>query len=336
MICISFLIIIFGMTTNCLSSYAFSNRKNLSSTNVYLTSLCIVNSIALLGILVNSVLYVLFVNFSFFSGIKVIMYFYPYVYQIAITSQFASIYLTMSVSINQFLIIKYSKGLQMNKSKAIQKKDIKRSFFITLTIVIFSFIFCLPYMFKFTYTEENGLEKTKNNIILDQIVHIYLYIPLAYVIPFLVLITTNTYLLMKLSKAKNSRKHINHIRYKSSKKNNEARVEINLTNNKPAKRIQKFKMKNKSTMLVSIVFFFLICQFPTLLLHLIETEIFGADYKEQTFYIYLAEISKIFLIINLSFNFSFFYLFSKKFRSNLKIQLCLKKSNNNNNNVVVV
>jgi len=218
----------------------------------------------------------------------------------------------------------------MNKSKAIQKKDIKRSFFITLAIVIFSFIFCLPYIFKFTYTEENGLEKTKNNIILDQIVHIYLYIPLAYVIPFLVLITTNTYLLMKLSKAKNSRKHINHIRYKSSKKNNEARVEINLTNNKPAKRIQKFKMKNKSTMLVSIVFFFLICQFPTLLLHLIETEIFGVDYKEQTFYIYLAEISKIFLIINLSFNFSFFYLFSKKFRSNLKIQLCLKKSNNNN------
>ena len=51
-------------------------------------------------------------------------------------------------------------------------------------------------------------------------------------------------------------------------------------------------------MLVAIVFFFLICQFPTLILHLIETETFGQNYKEHLFYFYLVELSKLLLIIN--------------------------------------
>jgi len=229
------------------------------------------------------------------------MFFYPYMYPIVLTSQFANIYLTMSVSFNQFVSVAFSKGFNMKNNKLSKQKDIKNSYVNVILIIIISILFCLPYWFTFKYTENNGLERSQisQNGLFNNIVHLYLYIPFAYVIPFIVLITTNTYLLYSLSKA------------------NKLRMSKNSTSSYQIKS-QRFEMKSKSTMLIAIVFFFLICQFPTLILHLIETESFGQNYKEHLFYFHLVELSKLLLVINLSFNFAFFYLFSQKFRSNLR------------------
>ena len=282
---------------------AFSNKKYLSSTNIYLTSLCLADCVALIGLLINSVIYGIFVHFKYYTGTKLIMFFYPYMYPIVLTSQFASIYLTMSVSFNQFISIAFSKGFNMKNNKLFKEKDIKNSYMNVILIIIFCILFCLPYWFSFEYTDNKGLERSQisQNKFFNKIVHLYLYIPFAYVIPFIVLITTNTYLLYSLSKANKLRI----IMSKNSTSSNQIKT-------------QSFEMKSKSTMLVAIVFFFLICQFPTLILHLIETESFGQNYKEHLFYFHLVELSKLLLIINLSFNFAFFYLFSQKFRSNLR------------------
>jgi hypothetical protein len=332
---LSFVIIIFGLITNFISSLAFSNKNNLSSTNIYLTCLCLVDCIALIGLLINSVIYGVFVQLKYLNGLKLIMFFYPYVYPIVLTSQFANIYLTMSVSINQYITIAFSKGFKMTQNKVLKKKDIKQAFVIVLALLIFSVIFCLPYWFKFSYNEIDGLQRTQisESKFFNKIVHLFLYIPFAYVIPFIFLITTNTYLLIKLTKVNNSKNNIKSralITYTTSTNPASARAEINLlSNNSPLNRMKtkkNFEMKKKSTMLVAIVFFFLICQFPTLILHLIETESFGQNYKEHLFYFHLVELSKLLLIINLSFNFAFFYLFSNKFRSNLRNVLCLNRS----------
>ncbi len=303
---LSFVIIIFGLITNFISSLAFSNKKYLSSTNIYLTSLCLIDCIALIGLLTNSVIYGIFVQLKYLNGLKLIMFFYPYVYPIVLTSQFANIYLTMSVSINQYITIAFSKGFKMAQNKALKKKDINQAFFIVLALLIFSVIFCLPYWFKFSYNEIDGLQRTQisESKFFNKIVHLFLYIPFAYVIPFIVLITTNTYLLIKLKKVNNSKENIKSralITYTTSTNPASARTEINLLNNSPLNRMKtkkNFEMKNKSTMLVAIVFFFLICQFPTLILHLIETESFGQNYKEHLFYFHLVELSKLLLIIN--------------------------------------
>jgi hypothetical protein len=320
--CISFVIIIIGLITNFISSLAFSNKKHLSSTNIYLTSLCLIDCIALIGLLFNSVIYGIFVHFKYYNGTKLIMFFYPYVYPIVLTSQFANIYLTMSVSINQFITIALSNGFKTKNNKNLVQKHIKKAYNCILLIIIFSIIFCLPYWFKFKYTRNKGLERSEisESKFFNKIVHLFLYIPFAYVIPFIVLITTNSYLLFKLTIAYQRKKYIN----KTVSTNH-------LTNLK----CEKFEIKNKSTMLVAIVFFFLICQFPTLILHLIETESFGQNYKEHLFYFHLVELSKLLLIINLSFNFAFFYLFSQKFRSNLRDILCLKKNNLTSDIIVI-
>jgi hypothetical protein len=327
--CISFILIIIGIITNLISSLAFSNKKYLSSTNIYLTSLCLADCVALIGLLINSVIYGIFVYIKYYTGVKLIVLFYPYVYQIILTSQFASIYLTMSVSINQYIFIAFSKGFHMKNNKLSKQKDIKNSYTIVAVIVIISILFCLPYWFTFKYTENNGLERSQisQNNYFNKIVHLFLYIPFACLIPFSVLITTNTYLLIKLVKA-------NH-RKETIKSNCQLITFANTSSTSHFYKNDKIEVKNKSTMLIAIVFFFLICQFPTLILHLIETETFGQNYKEHLFYFYLVELSKLLLIINLSFNFAFFYLFSQKFRSNLRNVLCFKKTNLSSDIIVI-
>ena len=101
---ISSIIIVIGVSTNLVSMIAFLNPKTLSSTNVYLASLCACDCIALIGLLINSVLYSKFIFYEYLSGVKFIMFFYPYIYPLVATCQIASIYLTISVSFNQFFL----------------------------------------------------------------------------------------------------------------------------------------------------------------------------------------------------------------------------------------
>ena len=345
--CFSLVIILFGIVTNFISSLAFSTRQSLTSTNIYLTSLCLVDCIALFGLLINSIIYKIFIYFKYELGIKFIMFFYPYVYPIISTAQFASIYLTMSVSLNQFIVMAFSRGFSLKNNKLFIKKDIKKAYVIVLTIILFSVIFCIPYWFKFIYNQNDGLIRSEisESRLFNKIVHLLLYIPFAYVIPFIVLSTTNTYLLIKLIKTNNRREKLKTNDNNSNCfKHQQQQQQINnttslLLESKDQKKIikNKFEMKNKSTMLVVIVFFFLVCQFPTLLLNLVETELFNDQkYKEHLFYFHFVELSKLLLIINLSFNFAFFYLFSKKFRTSLKNVLFNKKSTRNDDNNIII
>ncbi len=269
------------------------------------------------------------------------MFFYPYVYPIISTAQFASIYLTMSVSLNQFVVMAFSRGFSLKNNKIFIKKDIKKAYAIVLAILLFSIIFCIPYWFKFIYNQNDGLIRSEisESRLFNKIVHLLLYIPFAYVIPFIVLSTTNTYLLIKLIKTNKRREKFKSIDNNPNCQQQQINKTTLLLESKDQTKIikNKFEMKNKSTMLVVIVFFFLVCQFPTLLLNLVETELFNYHkYKEHLFYFHFVELSKLLLIINLSFNFAFFYLFSKKFRTSLKNVLFNKKSTRNDDNNIIV
>ena len=335
----SLVIILIGIVTNSVSCIAFLNPKTLSSTNIYLASLCVCDSIALLGLIVNSTIYSQFIFYEFLEGIRFIMSLYPYIYPIIATSQIACIYLTVSVSVNQFLFVAFSRGNELKNNRLLQKKDNIRAFIVVLLIIIISIVFCVPYWFTFQYTNERGLEKTEvsKNVHFKNIVHLYLYLPFACVIPFLILIFTNVYLVCTLEsvsrrKRKISFKHkvmFNKSLTDSSGANKNLVVIHDLKNAEAyslkCKNEMKFEIKNKTLMLITVVCFFLVCQSPTLLLHLIES--LQPQYKNHFYYAHLVEISKILLIINLSFNFAIFYLFSKKFRDSLKETIFKRKIN---------
>jgi len=65
--CISFVVIIIGLITNFISSLAFSNKKHLSSTNIYLTSLCLIDCI---GNKINNVYLSICLSHSFDLSIR--------------------------------------------------------------------------------------------------------------------------------------------------------------------------------------------------------------------------------------------------------------------------
>ena len=80
--------------------------------------------------------------------------------------------------------------------------------------------------------------------------------------------------------------------------------------------------KNISIMLIAVVFFFFICQFPNLIVHIIQSMVCTSQptnfCTESSIYKYSLVVCKFLLICNLSFNFAFYCLFSQKFREVFK------------------
>lgn len=347
---ISSIIILVGIIANLISLIVFIKPNTVTSTNIYLASLCACNCIALVGLLINSVLYNKFSLYEYFLGVKAIMSFYPYVYPLITTSQIASIYLTTSVSLNQFITIAFSKlnsTHQKSVNKSMKQKDNQRAFKIVSLIILMSIIFCLPYWFTFQYSEENGLQSTElsKQAYFKRIVHFYMYLPFACVIPVLVLIVTNTYLISTLEVTIRRKRRLRQTTTSRSERASTSLSLLNSTSRSTLKTIRsklsitkriKTKFENRSTtlMLISFVFFFLICQFPTLLLNLIES--LDQSYKAKWYYLHLVEFSKLLLIINLSFNFAIFFLFSKRFRQTLKNMLCTTQINSSKTNHVII
>ena len=97
---------------------------------------------------------------------------------------------------------------------------------------------------------------------------------------------------------------------------------------------QKAGGMNITIMLLAVVFFFFICQFPNLILHIITSMICTNENTKCSasgFYQYSLATSKLLLICNLSFNFIIYCLFSEKFRDVLKKKLNFTVKKNSGN-----
>lgn len=410
---LSFAIILVGLCGNFVSFLILISPRMRISTNVFLANLCVASFIALAGLLINSVFYDLVFYYGFSFLILLIQRFYPFVYPIITTFQIASIFLTICVSVNQFICIYSSKANNNQNNKKLIQNQCKKALIIVLFVYIFSIIYCLPYWFKFRFTQEEKLHETEisKHPKYNSIVHFWLYLPICYIIPITILIITNSYLLSKLMLAKKRRKRLGinssvKLNSKSSNANNSAifvtaskfknnknnddiamkniekevaekkellaKEELNKNNNMDSKityndnnnknnhenltnfnnkkflkatkdehsnSIQSIRRRrtisnsrsqkriggsNITIMLIAIVFFFFICQLPTLILHIIQSmECSNKSQKCQNtpFTLYSQILSKFLLIINLSFNFVFYCLFSEKYRTVLKEKL---------------
>jgi hypothetical protein len=342
---VSLFIILIGLVGNFISFLILINKKMRISTNVFLASLCVSAFIALIGLMINSVLYEILAYYIFEEALQKLYFFYPYFYPIITTFQMASILLTVCVSVNQFVCIYFSKA---NRSKKDNHDDCKSALVIVLIMYVISIIYCVPYWLKFKYSKENGgliVTELGQNPNFNRVVHFWMYLPAVYVIPFSILIITNAYLLSTIMIARRRRKRLGMgksapPRTTESKQNNEkskrseTKIEMetlidkmspptitNVSISKVKTGIAKNKtggMKHGVTiMLLAVVFFFFICQFPNLILHIITSMICSSENSNCSrngFYQYSLAISKLLLICNLSFNFVIYCLFSEKFR----------------------
>lgn len=115
---LSLVVILIGLVGNLVSFFILINPKMRISTNVFLSSLCVSGLIALIGLLLNSVVYDLFYYYNFYGGLNYLWIFYPYVYPIITTFQMSSIMLTVCVSLNQFIYIYFSATRQRTQKKS--------------------------------------------------------------------------------------------------------------------------------------------------------------------------------------------------------------------------
>ena len=204
---ISLLVIAIGIVGNLVSFSVLNDAKMRISTNIFLASQCISGFLALLGLLVNSVAYELSAFYHYTSLLQVISFFYPYFYPIINTFQVVSIFLTVCVSTNQFVCIYFSTA--KNNSSRQRKSECRRARLNVLAVYVVSGVYCIPYWLKFTYTD-GYLTYTSigQHPIFNRVVHFWLYLPVVYILPFSILIITNSYLLVKIVTANKRRSRL--------------------------------------------------------------------------------------------------------------------------------
>jgi hypothetical protein len=331
---LSFFIIIVGLIGNFISFLILINKKMRISTNVFLASLCVSAFVALVGLLINSVIYELLAYYGLFKALNILYFFYPYIYPLITTFQMTSILLTVCVSVNQFICV-YCLKAKIVPKKA-NKIECKKALIVVLVMFVLSIGYCIPYWLKFEYTLKNGLVVTElgNNPVFVKVIHLYMYLPAVYVIPFSILIITNTYLLSTIVIANRRRKRLLGMR-KCEQEDDllEKKIETILEGS-PLRRSPKSKntRSNVTLMLLAVVFFFFICQFPTLVLHILASMICSNELSKcsgSVYYQYCLAVSKFLLICNLSFNFVIYCLFSEKFRGVLRETLAFSNGKKN-------
>jgi hypothetical protein len=374
---ISLVVIIIGLIGNLISFIILVNPKMRIATNVFLSSLCVSGFIALFGLLINSVAYELVAYYGNHTLLNVLYFFYPYIYPLITTFQMASILLTVCVSVNQFLCIYFSR-VKSNQRKA-KNDECKNALRVVLIMYLISILYNIPYWLKFKYSDGmlTYTEIGKNNLF-NKIVHFWMYLPIVYIIPFSILIITNSYLLYRIIKARRKRiklgldKNLNKtlilpllkMNNKKQETNDDASNSTLLTNNnqnisngnrattklsqikdklenlngatngskrvesksndikyQSVKKTNKTGSKNITIMLIAVVCFFFVCQFPNLIVHIFQSMICSSIPSictDSNVYKYSIVTCKFLLICNLSFNFAFYCLFSEKFREVFK------------------
>lgn len=333
---ISLFIIVIGLFGNMVSFLILINKKMRISTNVFLASLCVSAFMALTGLLINSVIYELLAYYKKLKALEILYFFYPYFYPLVTTFQMVSILLTVCVSVNQFFCVFFLRTKIF--SKKANEKDCKSALTIVVFMFLISILYCVPYWLKFEYKPEIGLTYTElgKDPLFNKIVHFWMYLFVCYIIPFSILMITNTYLLVTIMIAKRRRKRL------GMDKTENGDIELldkklsTILQRLPTQKLSKSRSSRSRTnitlMLIAVVFFFFICQFPTLVLHIALVWICSNELSicsGSVYFQYCHAVSKFLLICNLSFNFVIYCLFSEKFRQVLKETLKISKNDKN-------
>lgn len=184
---LSLIMILTGVIMNLISIKILLHPMLRISTNIYLGGLC-----------VNSIFSLIDRLFIMFHG-SLIMKIYPFIYPIKMSNQMIANFLLVAVNLNRFIGVWYGTGVTM--SQAAKKKKITKENRIAVLIVsciyVFSILYCIPFWLVYEYNEVKKrliVTELTTNLKSNWIIQFYMYIPVVYLIPCVILIGTNVYL----------------------------------------------------------------------------------------------------------------------------------------------
>ncbi|CAF1338223.1 unnamed protein product [Didymodactylos carnosus] len=280
-----------------------------SSTNLYILSLSIVNTIVLIGYILLYGLRSLLYNHCKLTTISSTSYevfyilIFCYIYPIQITVMLISIYLTASVALNRFIIICLPARMRKFHLR-------KSSISVIIGICLFCILYCLPFWFEFTHHKEQTTDDSNSihlTLVLSSfgqgrlfriLMRKYLYLIFVFLLPLLLLISCKTCIIRRLIIQRAKKRLLG----------------------------TKTHQNNSITLLLlSIVGIFLLTQFPYFLFNLLYA-VRGPQYLERTSARLYLTVNNLLSVINASSVFVLYSLFGQEFRHVLRITFCCPKS----------
>ena len=293
---VSNFVVFLGLVGNLLTIVILSQPAMHSSTNVYLTALAAWDSVVLVGT-------ALLIGLPGIPNLTLYMnYIYPYVvcyiYPLALVAQTATIWLTVSFTVERFIAVSHP-------LKAASMCTIHRAKVVIGCVSIGALIYNLPRWFEYrtvfrsdpiTNQTVVGIEETAfgKNAVYLQVYFSWLYVPIMCCVPLLVLSILNTFLVLAVRKSRRQRKDMN---------------------------VKQSRENNVTIMLAAVVIVFIVCQVPALVYNLA----FAIDkgHVHSSFgYMVLSHLRNFLVNLNSSVNFILYCAMGQKFRRILIHTLC--------------
>ncbi|XP_064634285.1 FMRFamide receptor-like isoform X2 [Lineus longissimus] len=294
-----------GIIGNAMSIAVLSKGCRESSLIVYLMGLAIADIMVLVTTVISTVETLApDVDGQLKIHTTYTAYVLPYVMPLGLTFQIYSIYMTVAFTIDRYIYICHP--FQSHKLCTVS-----RAWKMTLLIFILCAIYNIPRWFDYctilTFQPSTNmtiatLGKTplSSTQIFKKLVHDWLYIPIALVIPLVTITTLNSFLIRAVIQSSRQGKVIG------------------------AKDSQE---KSTTIMLIAVIFMFMLCQIPALISNLIYSRTSEQQLKDDLGFVYFNAICKFLIIVNCSANIFFYCYFGKKFRRDLikMLLLCCAK-----------
>ena len=284
-----------GIIGNILSIVVLTQKCMNSSTYSYLTSLAVCD---LLFLLFSMIILVKDTekpphNHLFNSNHNLLVYFskysFMYVHPIAFTLQVISIWLTLAVTVDRYILVCHS-------HKAERFCNVSRARKVIAGIYLLGVLYNIPKFFEYgtTYSKEEGQELTLvgskvtefgRSELFRLLFHSWLYLIFIYIIPFMALAILNTFLKIAVAK--------------SLKRGGQFSI---CTLDR--------KSYNTTVMLIGVVVIFFLCQTPALISHMIWAFKPTVMFTSVSCYA-LNEVGSLFVIMNSSINIVPYFFFCK-------------------------
>lgn len=276
------IVCICGLLGNALTCVILSSRiMRTSTTNIYIFALSCASSCVLIGFLLTHGIRSTFDAESFYKTIFI------RVFPIHVTCLLIQIYLTATVAVDRFILICLPFRGQKWRSP-------RHAVFVVICVSLFCILYCIPFWFEFTLTTRNntrviGVSSFGSHPLFRLLMRKYLYFVFVFLIPLSTIIVCKTLIIQKLYTVRKRKRLLG-----NSSKLNRSSNAINF-------------------LLLSIVFVFLITQFPYFIFNVLYSW-FGiglmANLRARQ---YLA-INNLLSVINASSTFILYAFFDRKFR----------------------
>ena len=299
---------VFGFAGNSLSMMCLLKDKSKTATPFLLCSLEVADTLFLVTVLILRVLTSLHMFTDWFPAlVGAFPYLGKYIYPCALMAGTGTVYLTILVTVNRYIMVCRPYEASDLCSMAHARKHV-------ILVVLFSIAYNIPRFFEYVILEvPDGMDPNKTvmalipspmeeNKIYQVVYKNILYFVVMFLVPLVTLIILNYKLIKALRKTKKKRAQLLHTSDSSS------RSEDDIT-----------------LVLIVVVLVFVVCQTPALVTQVLLSLLNRNQRLCPNAYFFYERFSDLMVVANSSLNFLIYCFCSKKFRQILVLLVCKQK-----------